>query len=49
MRIEANSMVDYRAEDETIWQAKTPTDSAIEVWKSIPYLAVRNKKTSEIT
>ena len=48
MRIEANSTANYSAEYETIWQAMTSMDSAIEVWKSIPYLAVRNKKTSVI-
>ena len=48
MRKEPISMTDYSVCDETIWQAMTPIVSAIEVWKSLPYLAVRNKKTSVI-
>ena len=41
-------MAEYRVCDETIWQGMTPIVSAIEVWKSLPYLAVQNKKTSVI-
>ena len=48
MREEPISMTDYRVYDETIWQEMTPIVSAIEVWKSLSYLAVRNKKTSVI-
>ena len=48
MRKETISIADYRVYDETIWQARTPIVSAIEVWKSLPYLVVRNKKTSVI-
>ena len=48
MKKEPISMTDYRVYDETIWQGMKPVVSAIEVWKSLPYLAVRNKKTSEI-
>ena len=48
MRTELISMAEYRVCDETIWQGMTPMVSAIEVWKSLPYLAVRNKETSVI-
>ena len=37
-------MTDYRVYDETIWQGMTPIVRAIEVWKSLSYLAEQNKK-----